>query len=94
MPIKPVFPGEPPLDPGPMSTEAEKRWFAEDNAYHSLLKKRWDDWVLAHPEDTDKTMVHSFGLPPGPPAPTPAKGSAPPPPPPNRTTPTSRDSGI
>jgi len=62
MPIKPVHPGDPPVAPGPTATPAEHRWFAEDNAYHSLIKKRWDDWVLNHPEDAEVTVSHSFGV--------------------------------
>ena len=60
--IKPVFPGDPPVAPGPTATPAEHRWFAEDNAYHSLLKARWDGWVAAHPEDADVTAKHSFAV--------------------------------
>jgi hypothetical protein len=63
MPIKPVHPGDAPLAPGPTATPAEHRWFAEDNAYHSLLKKRWDDWILAHPDDAEITHAHSFIVP-------------------------------
>jgi len=63
--IKPVFPGDPPVAPGPTATPAEHRWFAEDNAYHSLLKKRWEDWILNHPDDAEITATHSFGVLPG-----------------------------
>jgi hypothetical protein len=94
MPIKPVHPGDAPLAPGPTATPAEHRWFAEDNAYHSLLKKRWDDWVLAHPDDAEITAVHSFTVDPAvitkpPDGPALGLGPAPhdpantPPPPPN-----------
>ena len=62
--VKPVFPGDPPVDPGPTASPAVRRWFAEDNAYHSLLKKRWEDWILNHPEDAEVTATHSFGVPP------------------------------
>jgi hypothetical protein len=60
MPIKPVHPGDAPLAPGPTATPAEHRWFAEDNAYHSLLKQRWEGWVAAHPDDAEITHAHSF----------------------------------
>jgi hypothetical protein len=103
MPIKPVHPGDAPLAPGPTATPAEHRWFAEDNAYHSLLKKRWEDWIAAHPDDAEITHAHSFIVPievlkaheaDKPPESDAVNAKAPPPPPPPRPDGTSPRGGT
>ena len=80
--IKPVFPGDPPVAPGPTATPAEHRWFAEDNAYHSLLVQRWNGWIAAHPEDAEITAKHSFAVAPDATAPEPKPEAPTPPAPP------------